>query len=232
MSKAKIAIVEDEAIVAEDIKQMLITLGYEVVGLAATADEARVIAQEKRPDLILMDIRIKGDRDGIETAEEMLVEFNIPVTYLTAYADEKTLERAKATLPYGYIIKPFEEKDLQTVIEVALYRHQLQSSMDSMEAWHSSTLRSLPWGVVTADLRGKVNYLNAAAESLLGIPMQELLGKDLANYFPEGNKSGVESAVEMAIPIAGGRSVKVKVAQSALRNVSKTTGGRVVMFHK
>lgn len=118
-----ILVVEDENIVSKDIQQNLKKLGYTVVGAAATGEKAYELALEKKPDLVLMDIMLKGDLSGIETAEKIKSEINVPVIYLTAYADENTLSKAKVTEPYGYIIKPFKEIDLHTSIEMALYKH-------------------------------------------------------------------------------------------------------------
>ena len=124
MSK-KILIVEDESIVAMDIKQSVEKLGYEVQGIASTGKKAvEYLSRKSKPDLILMDIMIKGDQSGIEVSEYVRAHFQIPVIFLTAYADEQTLAKAKVTDPYGYILKPFREVDLKTNIEVALHKHK------------------------------------------------------------------------------------------------------------
>lgn len=126
----KILVVEDEKIVAKDIEYRLLNLGYTVVGLVAAGVDALQKAAETQPDLVLMDIQLKGEMDGIVTAEAIRDRFQLPVIYLTAYADESTLRRAKITMPYGYILKPFEERDLQTAIEVALRQHELQRTLE------------------------------------------------------------------------------------------------------
>lgn len=123
MSKTKILIVEDESIVAKDIQFSLNKLGYAVCGIASSSDKAINLAGKEQPDLVLMDIMLKGDINGIDTALKMKELFTVPVIFLTAYADEATLEKAKIAEPYGYIIKPFKEVDLQTTIEVAVYKH-------------------------------------------------------------------------------------------------------------
>ncbi|MBC7096130.1 MAG: response regulator, partial [Methanobacteriales archaeon] len=112
---ASVMIVEDENIVAMDIKQRLEMLGYKVTATVATGEEAIELAEKTRPDVILMDIVLKGEVDGIEAAEEIRRRFKIPIIYITAYSDKKTLERAKVTEPFGYIIKPFEDKELHSV---------------------------------------------------------------------------------------------------------------------
>lgn len=123
MAKTNVLVVEDESIVSKDIQHSLKKLGYNVVGAASTGEKAFELATSERPDIILMDIMLKGTINGIETAERVKRELNIPVIYLTAYADEATLEKAKVTEPYGYIIKPFKEVDLHTSIEMALYKY-------------------------------------------------------------------------------------------------------------
>jgi len=123
MSKNNILVVEDEAIVSKDIQQSFKKLGYNIVGSADTGAKAIELAGEQKPDLVPMDIMLKGDMSGIEAADNIKQNYNIPVIYLTAYADENTLSKAKVTEPYGYIIKPFKEIDLHTSIEMALYKH-------------------------------------------------------------------------------------------------------------
>ncbi|MEY3236083.1 MAG: hypothetical protein RI883_184 [Bacteroidota bacterium] len=123
MPKINILVVEDESIVSKDIQYSLNKLGYNVVGAAATGEKALELARTERPDLVLMDIMLKGEMNGIETAELIKSEFSIPIVFLTAYADESTLSKAKITEPYGYIIKPFKEIDLHTSIEMAIYKH-------------------------------------------------------------------------------------------------------------
>lgn len=124
MAKTNILVVEDESIVSKDIQYSLKKLGYNVVGAAATGEKAVELAGETKPDLVLMDIMLKGEMSGIDAAEQIRSNYTIPVIYLTAYADEKTLAKAKVTEPYGYIIKPFKEIDVHTSIEMALYKHR------------------------------------------------------------------------------------------------------------
>jgi DNA-binding LytR/AlgR family response regulator len=123
-AKTNILITEDESIVAKDIQMSLKKLGYNVVGICSSGEDAIKAAEEKKPDLVLMDIMLKGEMSGIEAADVIRSKMNLPVIFLTAYADESTLSKAKVTEPYGYIIKPFKEIDLHTSIEMALYKHQ------------------------------------------------------------------------------------------------------------
>jgi two-component system, response regulator PdtaR len=124
MAEGRILIVEDEHIVAMGIKRMLKDLGYTVTGVASSGEDAIAKAESTFPDVVLMDIMLKGDVDGVEAAKEIKEKFNIQVVYLTAYSDDKILERVKTTEPLGYIVKPFDEKDLYSNIEVALHRYK------------------------------------------------------------------------------------------------------------
>ena len=124
MSKINILVVEDESIVSKDIQQSLKKLGYNVVGATAAGEDAIILADETKPDLVLMDIMLKGKMSGIEAASQIKENNNIPVIYLTAYADENTLSKAKITEPYGYILKPFKEIDIHTSIEMALFKNK------------------------------------------------------------------------------------------------------------
>ena len=133
MPDKRILIVEDEAISVMTLEDSLHEMGYSVVGNAANASDAIKLAEEFRPDLILMDIHIKGDMDGIETAELINSRLHIPIIYLTAHSDEKTIERATKTMPYGYLIKPFRMKEMYSTIEIALYKHRIMHPQDGPE---------------------------------------------------------------------------------------------------
>ncbi len=126
MTNARIMIVEDEWIAAEDTRNSLQNLGYSVSSLASTGKEAIQKAKEDKPDLVLTDIVLEGEMDGIEVAKQIYSSFDIPFIYLTAYADDKILERIKITEPFGYIVKPFTNEDLKIAIELALYKHKAE----------------------------------------------------------------------------------------------------------
>ncbi len=129
MAQTNVLVVEDESIVSKDIQHSLKKLGYNVVGAASTGEQAVQLAMDTMPDIILMDIMLKGEMNGIEAATQIRTETNIPVIFLTAYADESTLNKAKVTQPYGYIIKPFKEIDIHTSIEMALYKHKKEAEV-------------------------------------------------------------------------------------------------------
>jgi CheY-like chemotaxis protein len=133
MTERRILIVEDEHIVAMGIKRMLKSLRYTVTGIASSGEEAISKAESTFPDVVLMDIMLKGEIDGIEAAKEIKAKFEIPIIYLTAYSESNILERAKRTEPLGYIIKPFDENDLYSSIEVALHRYEKEKSAKKIQ---------------------------------------------------------------------------------------------------
>ena len=183
MAKAKILVVEDESIVAKDIEKRLKSLGYAVPAVVSSGEEAIKKTAQTHPDLVLMDIKIKGDVDGVEAATQIRARFNIPVVYLTAYSDEKTLERAKITEPLGYILKPFEERELYTAIEIALYRHKMERKLKECQQWLATTLKSIGDAVIATDTRGLITFMNRVAEELTGWKQKDALGKDLIEVF-------------------------------------------------
>ena len=129
MVKNKILVVEDESIVAEDLRRSLEKMEYTVTGIVYSGEDAIKKAGETRPDLVLMDIMLQGKMDGIEAAGKIRSDFDIPVVYLTAYGDESIQERAKITEPFGYIIKPFKERELKINIEIGLYKHHIEKQL-------------------------------------------------------------------------------------------------------
>ena len=195
---SKILIVEDEGIVAKDIQNILKTLGYTVVGISSSSEDAIKKTDEMRPDLVLMDIVLDGNADGIETAKQIRNRFNIPIIYLTAFADEKTLQRAKITEPYGYILKPFQERELQITIEMGLYKHRIEKKLKDNEQYLNTTLLSIGDAVITTDTRGIITFMNPIAEILTGCTQKDCFGKSINKIFNIVNeKTGkkVESPV-------------------------------------
>lgn len=181
--KASILVVEDESIVAKDIRSRLKKMGYQVSGIASSGEEAIQKTVETNPDLVLMDIRLKGKMDGVEAAQEIHARFNIPVIYLTAYADEDTIERARITEPFGYILKPFKERELQTAIEITLSRHEMERKLKESEQWLATVLKSIGEAVITTDSAGRVTFMNPVAEALTGWQQKQALGRDGTEIF-------------------------------------------------
>ena len=184
-----IMVVEDSGIVALDIKQCLLSLGYQVPAVVSSGEEAVDKAIEFGPDLVLMDIMLKGDMDGIEAAAEIRSRLNIPIIYLTAYSDRETLKKAKITEPFGYIIKPFEERALHTTIEMALYKSDMDKKLRENKKWLRTTLTSIGDAVIATDKEGHVTFMNPVAENLTGWQQEEARGKSLEEIFNIINES-------------------------------------------
>jgi two-component system cell cycle sensor histidine kinase/response regulator CckA len=206
--RARVLVVEDELIIAADICTRLTRLGYDVAGQADQAEDAVRLAGDLRPDLVLMDIRLQGTGDGVEAAQEIRRRFRLPVVYLTAHADEATLQRAKVTEPFGYVLKPFEERELRTVVEMARYKHAAERRLADSERRYATTLASIGDAVVATDEAGRVTFLNPVAEHLTGWPLAEAAGRPLTDVFRivnEHTRLPVENPVEKVL--ATGRIV-------------------------
>lgn len=174
---SKILVVEDEAIVAMDLKYQLRDMGYEVCGCFDNAHDAIAFAHRQQPDLVLMDIVIRGGIDGVEAANHISRAMNIPVIFLTAYSDDNTIRRAAQAAPYGYLTKPFQTRELHAAIEVALYKSKLEQQLRNSEQWFAATLRCVGDGVVAIDENERISFMNPVAESLLGWHFDEVKGK-------------------------------------------------------
>lgn len=179
----RVMIVEDESLVAKDIRNRLQKLGYAVSAMVSSGQKALQEVEEAQPDIVLMDIVLKGDVDGIEAAAAIRNRFRIPVIYVTAYADMNIMERAKATEPYGYLLKPLDDRELLMTIEMALYKHKIEKDLKEREKWLIMTLRSIGEGITTCDTKGNVTFMNAAAESMTGWTQKDAVGKPLAEVF-------------------------------------------------
>ena len=180
---ARILIVEDERITAEDLRETLTDLGYTVTASVSNGADAIAQAEENVPDLALMDVRIQGSMDGTETARVLRERFNIPVIYLTAHADSSTVARAKDAEPLGYITKPFQEAALHASIEIALHKHREELKSRGKEELLASTLRAMAEGVISADRAGTITLFNPAAEAWTGQPAHEALGQPVSEVF-------------------------------------------------
>ncbi len=169
MEKPRILVVEDESIVAIDLSHTLTSLGYTVIDAVGTGEKALKVLETQRPDLVLMDIQLRGELDGIQVAERIQTGLRIPVIYLSAYSDAKTLARAKLTEPYGYIMKSFDHNDLHSTIEMALYRHKMEKKVVESEKLLSTTFAAISDGVITTDPDGALRLINASARKMLGM---------------------------------------------------------------
>ena len=202
MAKKQIMVVEDESIVAEYIRRSLQNMGYSVSSVVSSGAKAIEEVKDKSPDLVLMDIVLEGEMDGIEAAKHIRSRFNIPVVFLTAYSDENILERAKITEPFGYVIKPFNERDLRINIEIALYKHKMEMELKESRQWLAAILEGLGEAVIATDNKGTIKTMNPFAEVLTGWKREDALGKSLATVFnviSEGTDKQIENPVKKAI---------------------------------
>ncbi len=224
----RILVVEDEGIIAQDIKNCLENLGYTVPEVVFTGREAIEKAEKLRPDLVLMDIVLKGDIDGIETAAEIRRKYNIPIVYLTAYEDDKTLKRAKLTEPLGYILKPFEERYLRSSIEMALYKHEMESRLKENERWLGTILKSVGEAVIVTDNNASVRFMNPLAESITGWKSAEALGKNITEILKLVNEKTRGDIVNPVLTVLKDDVVLGKSNHTVL--ISKS-GGEIYIDH-
>jgi PAS domain S-box-containing protein len=200
--KERILVVEDEAIVLLDLKNRLNTLGYVIVGSASYGDDAIKKAEETRPDIVLMDIGLKGKIDGIEAADHIRRQLNIPIIYLTANSDFTTLQRAKVTEPFGYILKPFDERELRTTIEMALYKHALDIKLNQTRRWMETTLNSIGDAVITTGIDARITFMNPAAEAMTGWKSADAMDREISevlNIMEEDTHTPITGQVESAL---------------------------------
>jgi PAS domain S-box-containing protein len=183
MLTATVMIVEDDRIVARDIRQQVDRMGYSVVATTGSGEKAVALARSIRPDLVLMDIRLEGDIDGIEAARQIRSGEGIPVIFLTAYGTEDIVRRASETDPFGYLLKPFEEPQMRTVIQMALFKRRAEATLRLSERRYSATLASISDGVITIDENGCIDFINPIAERLTGWSSEEAVGRHLSEVF-------------------------------------------------
>lgn len=227
MEKAQVLIVEDDGIIASDIQNRLKGLGYFVPSIVSCGEEAIQKTKENIPDLVVMDIVLDGEMDGIEAANQIRTQFRVPVVYLTAYADNKLLERAKITEPFGYIIKPFKDKELRITIEMALYKHKSEKALRKSEAKYKTLLENLPQKIFYKDKNSIYQSCNENYARDLNITPDEIIGKTDYDFYPirlaekyrADDKRIVEFAVQEEIEenyLTDGKEVIVQTVKSAV----------------
>ncbi|MGD2250906.1 MAG: PAS domain S-box protein [Candidatus Methanofastidiosia archaeon] len=234
----EVLIVEDELIVAEDIQSSLVHAGYTVCGVTPSGKEAISKAEKTHPDIALVDIVLQGDMDGIETAEKLYTVYGVPVVFLTAYHDEKTLERAKLTKPYGYLLKPIQETELHTTIKMALYKHTIEKKIQESEQWLATTLQSIKDGVITADTEGIITLMNPAAEDITGYTYQTVSGIPidavLTLFGESGEKIDVSSLLNThfnaVLVNKDKKSIPIHGSSASIKNEIGKVTGSVIAF--
>ena len=196
MSRKSILVVEDEVLVARDIKSRLTRMGYDVPAIACRGREAIDKALQIRPDLILMDINLRDDMDGVEAAIKIRAQFEVPIIFCSAYSNEETVERAKVTEPYGYVLKPFDNRELEINIEIALYKHKVEQDLSDTRQRLDATLASVNDGVIAADLEGHIYVLNPMAEKITGCSLRLARHSTLSKVLPLEAFENGESPLE------------------------------------
>jgi PAS domain S-box-containing protein/putative nucleotidyltransferase with HDIG domain len=202
MERARIMVVEDEAVISLEIQDRLKQMGHSVCGTAVTGADAIKTASDERPDLILMDVQLRGAMDGVEAATEIRSRLDTPVIFLTAFADNQTVERARMTEPFGYLIKPFSEKELFAAIEVALYKHATEAKLKESERRYATTLRCIADCVIVADPNMNITLMNPAAQAITGWKQEEAYGKkvdEVLSLRDEKTSARVESPMAEAM---------------------------------
>ena len=182
MTAARILIVEDERIVAEDLRLTLLQLGYEIAGSVATGEDAVRLAKELAPDLVLMDIFLAGTMDGIAATAEIRSFSTVPVIYLTAFADTTIMGKAKVTQPYGYILKPYQERELHTIIEISLYKHRLDRQLKESEERYRRIVETANEGIWSIDADGRTLFVNRQMADLLGCSPDDIAGRPVTDF--------------------------------------------------
>ncbi len=244
MDRPRVLIVDDEIIIARELETRLRSLGYEVVGLASSGGEAVRVASETKPDLILMDIVLKGEMDGIDAAGEIRRLCHAPVIYLTAHTDRRTLERAKVTEPFGYIVKPFSERELEANIEMALYKHRMETRLRRVERWLAESGSAGPRGIIHADEEGRITSFDTAAQAITAWDREQALGRPMEEVIRirHGHAREAESFAELAEgPVVAlaedtvlldrhDESIPVDYASTLIRDEHQRPLGRVTLL--
>ncbi|WP_414526418.1 ATP-binding protein [Nodularia chucula] len=247
MDQVRILVVEDEVIVARTIANQLTQLGYMVTGKASSGEVAIAKALETKPQLVLMDIILKGNMDGIAAAASIRDQLDIPVIFLTAYGDDQTLQRAKLTQPFGYVVKPFTAKDLKIAVEIGLLKHQLEQDLRESRDKLATLLNSMSDAVIATNEQAEVTFMNPAAELITGWQQADAQGKDISivfNIVDEITETELENPVvkvlrEQKVIYLGeftslitknGQKVPIGDSASPIMRRSDTIDGVVVVF--
>jgi PAS domain S-box-containing protein len=242
----RIVVVEDEAIVAMELELQLQAIGYEVIAQFARGEDAAERVPTLAPDIVLMDIRLAGTMDGIEAARRIRATLDVPIVYLTAHSDDDTFNRARATEPVAYVLKPFDRRSLKAALDLGLFRHGTEMKLRRMERWLTSTLRSIGDAVVTTDVEARVLNLNDVAAAITGWTTAEAAGRPLLQILPLVDRAGqpIENPVTrviaegvilglspdtMLVTRAGAR-VPVQDSAAPIRDETGTVVGAVIVF--
>ncbi len=240
MERINVLVVEDERLVAEDLKQILSEEGYNVVGLYSSGEKLLENIESHIPDIILMDIKIKGKLDGVETSVILRQKYDIPIVYLTAHADQATLDRVKITEPYGYVLKPFERREIHTSIQIAVYRHKMEKEEREKGDKYKSIIKSIGDAVIVADRKGYITYENSRSEELTGFDSGEIKGKNINDFFKiigdnsydYTKKMDFDLSDELALVNKRGERIPIYENATPVRDKEGNITGIVMTFHR
>jgi len=202
MDSKRILLVENEAVSAKNLEKIIYKLGHDVVSIVTSGEDVVRYIENLHPDLILMDINLEGEIDGIEATAQVQAKIDIPVIYITAFDDESTLQRALITSPYNYLSKPVNEKTLSSAIEIAMHRHRIEKSFKEHEKWFDIIIKSIDNAVVITDYSGNVSYMNRKAEEITGWGFEDSIGIDhlsVLNFGSELSEKHIENPVSSAL---------------------------------
>ena len=241
MINSRILIITNEAKVAHDLRERLLKLGYKVVGISTSNEDVLPKIKDTKPELILTDIRLNGERGGIKTGQLIHTNYDIPIIYITGSVGETTIQRAKSTGPFGYVFKPFDEKQIFATIETALLRHHLESELREGRQWLNAVLDSINDGVIALDNLGVIRFINPIATQLTGWSELETIGKTLYEVFSLVDELSHERVEVLGAKSEGakleglllskqGKSTPVEVDSTIIKNEKGTTAGIVLVF--
>jgi PAS domain S-box-containing protein len=244
-----VLIVEDEPVNAAVIEHQLRKLGYSVAGIATSGREAVELAQKSKPDIVLMDIQLEGQMDGVEAAITIRKTMGVPVVYLTGTSDNQTIERAQSTEAFGYLHKPFHERDVHSTLQLALHKSEMEARIRDERKWFATTLRHISDAVIAADATGAVKLVNLAAQQVTGWKEAEAVDRDLSEIFQilepetrtpaecvvtrvlnEGPADGVPST--KLLVSRDGTEVAIEESATSITTDSGDVSGVLVVFRK
>jgi two-component system, response regulator PdtaR len=249
MVPTNILIVEDEGITAKDIKNSLEKVGHNVMALVTTGEDAISFSEEKKPDLVIMDIKLEGKLDGVDAAKIIESKFGIPIIYLTSYSDKNTIERVKSSNPSAFIIKepfeflhkPFEENELHTAIEIILNK-DIKGSESCITKSHyqllKSVLRSVSDGAIATDTEGRIMFMNPSAERFTGTSEESFIGAPLEKLIPNINIMDIIERFnttaffqdEFSLKINNNDFISIKGTFTPINNESNSLNGIIILF--
>jgi PAS domain S-box-containing protein len=248
MASVQVLVVEDESRIATTLEDTLKSFGYSVPAIVCSGEQAIQKVAEMQVDLVLMDIRLEGSMDGVEAADQIRSDFNIPVVYLTGYMDDNTVHRAMSTEPFGFILKPYEPRELHVAIELALYKHRMESKLKESEQLLSTILENIDESVISIDADGYINFINRASEKLTGCEQKDAIGKHLTeviHIFNEQkqslNKRSIINRPRNSIAVdfrkytriiaMDGTEVFIESSASPIKDAKGSISGTVLVLH-